>query len=363
MRLIFTGPDPASAHGSHAGGQLTATTGFARFAKERGIAIEWVDTLQSNFPPPSLPSRILRAAGRLIRFSVLALRGGADGAILFAGAGASFVERSLMALVAKIAGLPTLLMIRDGNFHLAYHRSTAFRRFVRAMLRVPDVIGVQGDSWRALLTDAGVPDDRIAVVPNWLDSPPSLPEMDRPRSATLRLAYVGWLTAAKGVPELLEAMRILVDDGVVAKLTMAGGGDLLERSRQQASLPQLAERIEVAGWLSPQEVSDVLARSDVLVLPSHAEGFPNVVMEAFAHGLPVIATPVGAIPDSVCDGRTGSIVPVGDPQAIAAAASAYAADPSLVEIQGRHALEAARTIHDRTVNCGKLLAALGLEAG
>ncbi|MCT2557791.1 glycosyltransferase family 4 protein [Tsuneonella sp. YG55] len=361
MKVIFTGPDPRSANRAHAGGQLTATTGFARFAEERGIEIEWVDTLQSNFPVPSLSSRILRAAGRLVRFTGLALRSEADGAILFAGAGMSFVERSLMALVARIAGVPVLLMIRDGNFRLAYDRSVAFRRFVRLMLSVPDRVGVQGDSWRPLLRDAGVPSERVVVVPNWLDRPPLSPARP-PSSGDLRLVFVGWLTAGKGVPELLGAMRILGERNVTAKLTIVGGGDLLEECRAQADAPEARGSIEVTGWLSADEVGAVLARSDVLVLPSHAEGFPNVVMEALSYGLPVIATPVGAVPDSVIDGRNGAIITVGDAQAIAAAVERYVADRSMVQVQSKHALEAARSLHDLSVNCGKLIAALGLEA-
>lgn len=359
MRLIFTGPDPKSVHGAHSGGQLTATTGFARFAADRGIAIDWVDTLQSNFPLPSLHSRVLRALGRLVRFTALAVRGKADGAILFAGAGMSFVERSVMAVIGRLAGIPVILMIRDGNFHLAYHRSSFFRIFVRFMLHAPTCVGVQGASWKPLLHDAGVVEQRIAVIPNWTDRQPATAPRAIASSGALRLIFVGWLTEAKGIPELLDAMRIVARHDFAATLTLVGGGSLLEACRIRADDPEIGGRIEVSGWLSPEEVAEALDRSDVLILPSHAEGFPNVVMEALTHGLPVIATPVGAVPDSVIDGYNGTIVPVGDSEAIAAAISEYASNRSRISEQSQHALETARSLHDRDINCERLLASLG----
>ena len=95
--IVFVGPDPDSPHIAHAGGQLTATRGFAEFAAQNDIAVEWIDTAQSNFPVPPARERIARAVSRLARFARTIGSPGTDGAILFAGAGASFIERSGMA--------------------------------------------------------------------------------------------------------------------------------------------------------------------------------------------------------------------------------------------------------------------------
>lgn len=363
MKLVFTGPDPESPHIAHAGGQLTATSGFARFADENGIEVHWVDTAQSNFPVPALATRLKRAAGRVWRFARLVGRGDIDGAILFAGAGASFIERATMALMARACGVPSLFMIRSGHLQIQYRRSGIMRRIVRTFLRIPHRIAVQGDNWRPFLTAAGVPDERIVVVPNWLPHrPPSRAATVRTGEAP-RFVFIGWMTAHKGVPELLEAMRILHRRALPASLTMIGGGTLLESSREAAAEDEALANIAITGWLPPQEVEAILARSDILVLPSHGEGFPNVVMEAMAHGLPVIATPVGAIPDSVSDGYNGAIVSVDDADALADAMASYILDPDTIAEQSRHALETVRTRHDRDSNCRLLLAGLGLEAG
>jgi glycosyltransferase involved in cell wall biosynthesis len=359
MTLVFVGPDPASPHIAHAGGQLTATSGFAAFAAEQGVDIAWVDTAQSNFPVPPLRTRIARAAGRIIRFGRLIASRDSTAAILFAGAGASFVERSSMALIARLAGKPSLLMIRSGHFQTQYRRSPAMRAILRAFLRLPSRIGVQGESWLPIMREAGVAPARIAVVPNWLGRPPRAARVRvLSPGEPLRLLFAGWLTSHKGVPELVEAMRDLARAGANVVLTLVGGGTLLDEVRAAATEPELQGRLEVTGWLERDDLEARFDEAHALVLPSHAEGFPNVVMEALASGLPVIATAVGAIPDSVRHGANGLIIPIGDARAIAAAVRHYLQTPGLIEQHSTVALATARSRHDRDTNCRALMAAL-----
>lgn len=362
--IVFVGPDPNSPHIAHAGGQLTATRGFAEFAAQNGIAAEWIDTAQSNFPVPPARERVSRAIGRMRRFARTIVSPGTDGAILFAGAGASFIERSVMALIARVCGKPSVLMIRSGHFRTQYRDSAAFRLLARLLLKLPHRIGVQGESWIVALREAGVPDSRIVVVPNWLSHPAAGPRVRAiSPGSPLRLLFAGWMTVHKGVPELIDAMRQLVREGRAVTLTMAGGGTLLDQARAVAAEPAMLDLLYVKGWLDRAELADELQTADILVLPSYAEGFPNIVMEALAEGMPVIATPVGAIPDSVKGGVTGTIVPVGDAQAIAAAVRSYLDNPDELERQSRAALETAALRHDRDTNCRRLLTALSPPQG
>lgn len=359
MTLVFVGPQPGSPHIAHAGGQLTATQGFADFAAGRQIAIQWVDTAQSNFPVPPASTRISRAARRLKRFVAAIAAPGATGAILFAGAGVSFFERSLMAFVARLFGKPTVLMIRSGHFQTQFRRSALFRLSARLLLTIPGRIGVQGASWARFLREAGVGDDRIVVIPNWLASPATAPRVRQGRTGEpLRLLFAGWLTAPKGVPELIDAARQLAAEGCDFTLTLAGGGTLLAQVHAAAGEPDLLGRLVVTGWLDRPALAAEMGRSDILILPSHAEGFPNVVMEALAEGLPVIATCVGAIPDSVADGCNGLLVGVGDSEAIADAVRFYIAQPAAIARHSRAALATAAARHARDVNCQSLLDAL-----
>jgi glycosyltransferase involved in cell wall biosynthesis len=104
---------------------------------------------------------------------------------------------------------------------------------------------------------------------------------------------------------------------------VAGDGPLL------GELQSMARRIGVEGSVAflgtVRNMPALYARIDVLVIPSHSEGLPNVLLEAIGAGVPVVATSVGAIPEVLTDDRVGIIVPPGDPRAIAEAiGAAYA---------------------------------------
>jgi len=358
LTLVFVGPDPKSKHIAHAGGQLTATSGFAAFAAEQGLQVAWVDTAQSNFPVPPVRQRITRSAGRLRAFTRLIASPQTEGAVLFASGGLSFVERGLMALIARVRAKPTLLMIRSGHFRTQYGSSALMRTLTRLLLKVPTVIGAQGESWVPFLERAGVERSRIAVIPNWLSHPPYNPHVRTLASGErLRVLFAGWMTASKGVPELIDALRQLPENFDVI-LTMAGGGTLLDQAKAAAKEPNLRGKLIIAGWQDRDALASLFDEAHLLVLPSHAEGFPNVVMEALAEGLPVIATAVGAVPDSIHDGVNGAIVPIANATAIAEAIRHYREHPENVKTQSRAALEIAKARHGRDTNCCALLAAL-----
>ena len=93
--------------------------------------------------------------------------------------------------------------------------------------------------------------------------------------------------------------------------------------------------MELLGALPPVAVRDRLRQSDVFVLPSLSEGFCNAAVEAMACGLPVVMTNCGGVREGVADGVEGFIVPVRDPEAMAAAIERLAKDPALARPDGR----------------------------
>jgi glycosyltransferase involved in cell wall biosynthesis len=93
---------------------------------------------------------------------------------------------------------------------------------------------------------------------------------------------------------------------------------------------------------SRSDVDRFLEAADFFVLPSDTEGLPLSVLEAMAHRLPVVATPVGGIPEIVTDGESGLLVPVNEPEALSSAIARLAQDPSLRHSLGEASFRAAR---------------------
>jgi glycosyltransferase involved in cell wall biosynthesis len=146
----------------------------------------------------------------------------------------------------------------------------------------------------------------VRFIPSGVEIPESIGAEAEPPE----VLYVGRLSPEKGIPELVEATRGL-------KLVVAGDGPL------RSLVP------EALGFVPHTEVQRLLARTAVVVLPSHREGLPLVLLEALAHGRAVVATPVGGIPSLVEDGATGLLVPPGDAEALRAAIARLLGDKDL----------------------------------
>jgi glycosyltransferase involved in cell wall biosynthesis len=135
------------------------------------------------------------------------------------------------------------------------------------------------------------------------------------RAARLAL-FVGNLVPVKAVDVLLAAWGMLRDPDAALRIV----GDGAERGRLEAMAARLPG-VSFLGALGQPEVARWMAAADVLVLPSRSEGMPNVVVEALASGVPVVASGVGGIGELVADGANGKLVPPGDPAALAGALS------------------------------------------
>ncbi|MFP4303664.1 MAG: glycosyltransferase, partial [Rhodosalinus sp.] len=158
--------------------------------------------------------------------------------------------------------------------------------FRRAYARADRVIALTEGMARQIEQHWGVPAERITVIPNAVplpDTPPERPAREGPPT----LLCVARLTPQKNVGLLLEALARVRRHRDV-RLRIAGDG------RQRRALERQAARLGIAGAVTflghVQDVAAEYRRADLLVLPSRWEGFPNVVIEALAHGLPVVAT-------------------------------------------------------------------------
>lgn len=138
---------------------------------------------------------------------------------------------------------------------------------------------------------------------------------------------VGRLEDRKGHDQFLDAMRTLVatGNGTSPQGLIVGDGPLRMTLEGHAATIGPAGRIRFTGTVA--DVRPLLAAMDVFVLPSWAEGMSNALMEAMAAGRPVVATAVGGNVEVVSDGRTGVLVPPGDPGAIARAVGDLLRDP------------------------------------
>ena len=235
-----------------------------------------------------------------------------------------------------------------GMLHRCYRGSLAASGAVVTAVAVHRALGTwtdQVDLFIALTefakrkhVEGGLPEDRVLVKPQFVESDPGPGD-----GAGGYALYVGRLSEEKGVRVLLAAWAML---GESLPLKVVGDGPLS---------PTLAGATHHAGveWLGrqpPAVVQALMKRASVLVVPSVCyEGFPLVIAEAFATGLPVIVSDIGSPPSLVEDGATGLHFRSGDPHALAARvswAAAHADQLAAMRVRARRQYEARYTARD-----------------
>jgi glycosyltransferase involved in cell wall biosynthesis len=246
----------------------------------------------------------------------------------------SLVRKGAIIAWSHLLGVPVVLHLH-AQMEGFYGGLPAFAQaLTRRVFGCADVVVVIGPAARRFVVEElGVPPERVEVVIN------GVPAATQPRrrevaGAVKQVLFLGNLDPHKGVPDLLAALARPEFDRAGIAVTIAGGGPLLARYREQALRLGLEDLVQFTGWCDQDQAAALLARADVLVLPSHKEVLPLVILEALANGVAVISTPVGEIPSVLTGGVHTLYVEPGDVAGLAAALQQVLHDAQL-----RRALE------------------------
>lgn len=159
--------------------------------------------------------------------------------------------------------------------------------------------------------------NRIAFIPNGVnDSFYAVPSFSRPAPPPLKFLFAGSLIPVKGVDTLVKALGTL-DSTYRWRLTIAGDGPERKRLINLAEKFSLSKKIAFLGVVPPDKMPSLMEDHHILVHTSYSEGRPNVILEAMAAGLAVVGTDIHGTRELVQNGRTGWIVPPGEPDILA----------------------------------------------
>ena len=246
---------------------------------------------------------------------------------------------------SRLAFRPTIIAsIRDAG---AYMTKTKIRA-LKFVCSLADCVLANSDAGRNWLIEQGVREQKIEVIPNGIVLPPRRErgswlsavrkEFGIP-AGTPVCACVGRLVSGKGIEFYLRAARIVLERGWDVRFLMigAGGPQKNYRSEVETLAQQLMVDHRVIFTGQRQDVPDILRDVDIVVHPSLTEGLSNVILEAMAGCIPVVATRVGGNPELVEDGRTGFLVPVENSEEIANAICRLLDQPEMAHAFGERA--------------------------
>ncbi|MFK4722746.1 glycosyltransferase involved in cell wall biosynthesis [Bradyrhizobium niftali] len=240
-------------------------------------------------------------------------------------ANASTYRKIAIAAVASLLRIPYIVHLHSGEFGRFWEScNRVTRRHIETLFARAEAVIVLGQVWSDLV---------VGKLPELSGRTVIMPNSTKARRRTfhpngpVKILFLGRLCEAKGIGNLLDSFEmiqhrndwqaILAGDGAVAETRM-----LVERLG-------LSQRVKVPGWLDDVSVAAELQAADILVLPSWVENLPMCVVEAFAHGLAVVCTPVGALPEIVEHEKTGLLVPMNNAPALASALERLLSSPAL----------------------------------
>jgi len=236
----------------------------------------------------------------------------------------------LAGVLGRMLGKPVVTTLRGEDVTRA-GRSTMDRLLLRTCLGLSNrVVSVSQNMRNWLAEHFNQYSDKLALIENGVDEAFLVVGAQRnhgnpPRA--IHLITVGSLIPRKGVDQILRALARL--GGAQSTLNVVGTGPEEQSLREMATSLGLAGRVTFTGRVEPGEVPALLAEADVFVLASHSEGRPNVVLEAMAAGLPVIASDIPGVSEIVEHGHTGLLFDDGDMVQLARCIETLSVDQAL----------------------------------
>lgn len=287
---------------------------------------------------------VMRLLGTMARLPLLRLprHGKAPARILHlhGGTGKSFVRKMLLARWGKLLGYEVIYHMHPGVVE-PYAQRIGREHFRRKLDHCHAIAVLSPTARSYYVNELGIDAAKVHIINNVVEQPADYTPLYDHGERPVEFLFMGMLVERKGIFDIIDAIeRLAATHGGRFKVLVGGAHGEEERFRQLISLSPVAEHVEYLGWIDGDAKEAALRHADVMLLPSHAEGMPITIIEGFAHGKPAIATPVGGIPDLV-NADNGTLVPVGKPEALAAAMARYIDAPALLEAQGRNALAAA----------------------
>jgi len=303
-------------------------SGLPRREEADGAVIHRLPAFRQRLHRARVAEMAAYMAGASLVSPLLAARWRPDVALAFNGIPCGPVTW----LLRHLTGVPYVVCLRGGD--VPGFRCEGIDRFHRLLAPLTRSVWRQGAAVTANsaglseLARAFMPELDVPVIPNGVDTrlfhpAEAGPAGDRP----VRLLAVGRLVAQKGIDVLLDA---LARPGLeTVELDVVGDGGWRGALEGQAAALGMAGRVRLHGWLDRSVLAEIYRAADVFVLPSRDEGMPNVVLEAMASGLPVVASAVAGARELVVEGSTGFLVPPEEPGALADALLRLTGDPAL----------------------------------
>jgi glycosyltransferase involved in cell wall biosynthesis len=216
----------------------------------------------------------------------------------------AFPEGVMGQSIAKKLKIPFYLKVHGSDINSNVDIESRAKQITVAANNSSGVLSVS-EALKEKMVNMGVSPEKINVIYNGVHKDKFFPVIDdSPKNSLL---YVGNLKEEKGVVELIEGFFHITTKFPDVRLRIAGSGPMENILRDYVNKLKISNKVEFLGSVNHEDIPKLMQQSKFVLLPSYAEGVPNVLLEAMSCGIPVVATNVGGIPEVVIEGLTGCL--------------------------------------------------------
>lgn len=312
-KVLFVGSFKTTSKDGSVGGQMFACKTIVNSDISDSVIWTLIDTTSDSNILSSTYVRAKNALLRVLKFTYYLLFFKHDFVLIFVADGWSFWEKGLMTILAKyFTSSKVILAPRSGFIINDIKKNNKLTKFIQFVFKKTDIVICQSNLWKQLFekTANQLNNSKYVVIENMIDFDKYavLPIRKVKENEKVTILFMAWVTRNKGIYELIEAVKMLKNEKLNFKVIIAGKGEDFEKINKELQSTNLTEYVELKGWVLGDQKLAVLAESDIFVLPTYFEGYPNSLMEAMASGKACIATRVGSIPDMIKHMETGILI-------------------------------------------------------
>jgi glycosyltransferase involved in cell wall biosynthesis len=333
IRVLIVAPGPESEGGIRS----VIAAIYPRLQTEDGVDVRWIATHRTGSALSRICCFVKGFVQACLRFP------GADVVHIHGAVGTSLLRKTLFIWLARLCRCKVIYHFHAtesvfDDFFRAHRLVASYARFT---LRRCHRLVVLSDTWERIVR-AELPGAPASVIYN-----PVMDVAAFARSRSLEppvVLYLAHLIERKGYRDLISAFARVRDRVPHARLVFCGTGEL-EKARALSEKLGVADGVEFKGWVSGEQKLAQLARATVFSLPSYDEGLPMGILECMSLRVPVVATPVGGIPDVLAHDGNALLAPAGDIECLAQCLVRLLTDEALRDRLSQRALEDSAAFH------------------
>lgn len=311
--MLFVGSFKSQTKDGSLGGQMFACSTLINSSLSNEIEWSLIDTTADSNITATIRKRALKAFKRTLNFFLKLIFSRVHTVLIFSADGTSFIEKGFMAMLAKLFRKKVILAPRSGFILRDIEQSKFMRFYVKMVTSRVDSVICQSKFWAAFFKElSGKKDEELPIIHNWIDTTKYNSVNRDSDPSTVNVLFMSWVDKNKGIFDLVNSAEKVCAQHENVCFHIAGEGSAFEEVKALVSQLQLSNKFVFHGWVNGNKKSRLLSNSQIYVLPSHFEGFPNSLVEAMASGLAVVSSNVGSVNDILIHKENGFVFEMGE---------------------------------------------------